>query len=233
MKKIKGVLFDKDGVLVDFDTTWGPAAARVIRHFGQEEARIAALAAAVEFDMGTERFAPTSVFIAGTSVDTMQAWAPILGADPSLAGKITARMTEEGVACVNAPPEVGVALRALQEAGMPLGIATNDEENSARRQMDVLGLADLFDPIMGSDSGYGPKPGPGMVDAFAAHLGVEAKRVAMVGDSLHDIHAARAAGAVSIAIGTGPASLDDLAPHADHCIETMADLPGMIERLQG
>ena len=233
MRKIRGVLFDKDGVLVDFDTTWGPAAARVIRHFGQDDARIAALAAAVDFDMTAERFAPSSAFIAGTAMDTIRAWAPILGADPMLAGKITARMTEEGVTCVNAPPEVGIALRDLRGAGLPLGIATNDQENSARRQMGVLGLADLFDPIMGADSGHGAKPGPGMVLAFAEHLDVAPERIAMVGDSTHDLHAARAAGAVGIAIGTGPAALDDLRPHADHCIETMADLPGMIAGLNG
>jgi phosphoglycolate phosphatase len=72
-----------------------------------------------------------------------------------------------------------------------------------------------------------------MIDAFAAHLGVGAERIAMVGDSTHDLHAAKAAGAVRIAIGTGPASLDDLAPHADHCIETMAALPELIGRLAG
>jgi phosphoglycolate phosphatase len=41
-----------------------------------------------------------------------------------------------------------------------------------------------------------------MVLAFAAHLGVDPAAVALVGDSTHDLHAARAAGAIGIAVAS-------------------------------
>jgi len=236
MKKIAGVLFDKDGVLVDFHTTWGPATARTIRHFAVDEDQARALAEAIDFDLTAERFRPQSVFIAGTAADTMRVWSPILGAgtglrEASFWGEITDRMTTEGAECVSAPPEVPIALRALRAKGLPLGIATNDQEDSARQQMTRLELTALFETISGSDSGYGPKPGPGMIDAFADHLNVDTARIVMVGDSTHDLHAARAAGAIGVAIGTGPATLESLKPHADHTIETMAELPGLVDAL--
>lgn len=231
MNRIAGVLFDKDGVLIDFHATWGPAGARVIRRFAADAAQAHALAKAVDFDMQTERFLPDSVFIAGTAEDTLQAWSPILGTDASLAEQITAHMTAEGEACVEAPPEVPIALRALRGMDLPLGIATNDQEASARRQMAKLELTELFSPIMGADSGHGAKPGPGMILAFAAHLDVDPSRIVMVGDSTHDLHAARNAGAIGVGIGTGPATLESLAPHADHVIETMESLPELIVAL--
>jgi len=231
MRRVAAVLFDKDGVLVDFYATWGPAIARTIRHFGADAAQRQALADAIEFDPATERFAPGSVFIAGTGADTMRAWMPIIGTDAALWLKVGDFITGEGAACVAAPPEVPVALRALRDAGLPLGIATNDGEISARRQMEKLGMADLFATITGSDSGHGAKPKPGMILAFADHLDIDPARIVMVGDSTHDLHAARAAGAVGVGIGTGPATLEDLAPHADHVIGTMAELPALVSTL--
>ena len=231
MNAIAGVLFDKDGVLIDFHATWGPATARAIRHVAADEAQAQALAAAVEFDFGTECFAPSSAFIAGTAEDSIQAWSQAPGADRELAERISTKLLDEGIDCAAAPPEAAPALQALRASGLRLGIATNDMERSARRQMDVLGLADLFDPIMGADSGHGAKPEPGMILAFAAHLGMDPSRIAMVGDSLHDLDAARAAGAVAVAIGTGPASLATLAPHADHAIGTLTALPDLIADL--
>ena len=229
--RIAGILFDKDGVLVDFYATWEPATAMAIRHVAKDDDQARALAEAVDFDLDAERFAPTSVFIAGTASDSMDAWASVPGADLSIAEQISDHILKGGVECVIAPSEVPVALHALKATGLPLGIATNDEESSARGQMAKLGLTDLFETINGADSGHGAKPGPGMILAFAAHLGVEPSRIVMVGDSTHDMHAAHAAGAIRVAIGTGPASLESLAPHADHTIETMADLPGLIAAL--
>jgi len=65
---IKGVLFDKDGVLVDFDATWCPAALKVIDTLadGKIERRNA-LADAAGFDLDAVKFRKESVFIALTT----------------------------------------------------------------------------------------------------------------------------------------------------------------------
>jgi len=233
MSGIAGILFDKDGVLVDFQATWGPASARAIRAFAADDAQARALARAVDFDLDAERYQPASVFIAGSGEDTINAWMPVLGNDAARILGIMKRIHVEGLDCAESPPEVSVALNALRGMGLPMGIATNDAEWSAKAQMEKLGLTDLFTSIHGSDSGHGAKPGPGMITAFAAHLGAEPGRIVMVGDSTHDLHAAHAAGAIRVGIGTGPASLEDLAPHADHVIATMAELPGLVTALNG
>ncbi len=97
--------------------------------------------------------------------------------------------------------------------------------------MDALGLSAHIEFIAGYDSGHGGKPEPGMVLAFARHLGVEARRIAMVGDSIHDLHAARAAGAMAVAVLSGHATRDDLAPHADHIVEDIGALPAFFANL--
>ena len=122
-------------------------------------------------------------------------------------------------------------LSELATRGYRLGIATNDIEAAALQQAELLGLLPHLDFVVGQDSGHGAKPAPGMVTGFARHVGVEPEHVALVGDSTHDLHAARAAGAIGIAVLSGPATRDELTPHADYVIESIADLPELVAGL--
>lgn len=227
---IKGVLFDKDGTLLDFEATYAPACALVVRDLaGGNEAQAALLAAAVDFDLGAERFDPASVFIAGCTADIAEAWAPLLGAaaDGELAGRIDRLFERYSRNTARLFAGVPDTLSLLSAAGLKLGIATNDAEANARAHARVSGLDGWMDFFAGYDSGHGAKPGPGMVAAFARFCGCEPGAVIMVGDSLHDMAAARACGAHAVAVATGPAGRDELAPHADVVIDSLAELAAL------
>ena len=114
---------------------------------------------------------------------------------------------------------------------MKLGLATNDAEAPAHQHLRIAGVHDLFDFVAGFDSGYGPKPAPGQLLAFAARFGLQPSRVVMVGDSLHDLHAGRAAGMRVVAVLTGIAKADTLAPHADAVLPDISGLGPWIDSL--
>ena len=67
-----------------------------------------------------------------------------------------------------------------------------------------------------------------MIRGMAASRNVAPDRVALVGDTTHDLHAARAAGAIAIAVLSGPVGRAALEPHADHVIDSVADLPDLV-----
>jgi len=231
---IKGVLFDKDGVLVDFDATWCPAAAKVIDSLADGNAeRRTALAEAAGFDLEAAKFRKDSVFIAGTSSELVDRWAHILSDTPKhlVGSQSRALFSKFGSEQVSSYDDVADTLTKLGAARLALGIATNDEEISARTQMQRLQLGGRFTFVAGADSGHGGKPGPGMLLAFADHIEAQPEEIVMVGDSTHDLHAARAAGVIGVGVGTGPASLEDLRAHADHCIERLSELPQLIAAL--
>ena len=83
----------------------------------------------------------------------------------------------------------------------------------------------LFTSIKGFDSGHGAKPGPGMVIAAADDCDALDGLYLMVGDSVHDILAGKAAGAITVAIGSHPAALQ----LADHKIDQLGDLLKLVE----
>lgn len=230
--KVAGILFDKDGTLVDFDATWGAAAHAVMSIMSVGDTEVyARLAAAIHYLAAERRFLPTSPMVAGSTADFVHLWAEALDrtGDAALCAEIDRHFGVEALQSLSPLGRPAEILATLHDRGFRLGVATNDAEASARAQVERLGLLPYLDFIVGYDSGHGGKPEPGMVTAFARHIAVEPQQVALVGDSIHDLVAARAAGAVAIAVLSGPAERAILEPYADRVIANIAELPDLLQ----
>jgi phosphoglycolate phosphatase len=232
---LRAILFDKDGTLVDFHATWGEATHAVMQRMaGGDEAKFRLLAEVNHYDVAARRILPTSPLIAGSSADYGISWAEVLGEEPGEA--FNARMdrlfVEEAthsVVALGAPRDI---LATLKREGYVLGIVTNDSEDGARAHCDKLGLTPWLDAIIGYDSGHGRKPEPGQIRAFAKKHGLTSRETALVGDSLHDLHAAKAVGVVGIAVLSGLAGAQELTAHADHVIPDIMALPALLRSLR-
>ena len=225
---IDGLLFDKDGTLFDFRISWGGWARTFLTRIASDGAHARSLGRAIGFDLDSGSFAPDSPVIAATAADIAAALAP------GLPGVTVADLTDRiDASAGQAPMSEAVPLRpllsALRAKGLRLGVATNDSEAPARQHLANHGITDCFDFIAGYDSGHGAKPGPGMCLAFAREQRLEPSRVAMVGDSRHDLEAGRAAGMRTVAVLTGIARREELAPHADVVLPDIGAIPGWLE----
>ena len=228
---IDGLLFDKDGTLFDFRVSWGRWAQDFLTRIATDRPHARRLGKAIGYDLETGSFAPDSPVIAATAADIAAALAPELpGATvEDLTDRIDA---SAGVAPMSEAVPLRPLLSTLRGRGLRLGVATNDSEVPARQHLANHGITDCFDFIAGYDSGHGAKPGPGMCLAFASQLGLVPSRVAMVGDSRHDLEAGRAAGMRTIAVLTGIARREDLEPHADVVLPNIGAIPGWLSGLQ-
>lgn len=235
---IDAILFDKDGTLVDLLATWLPtyrAATDLLAAEAGDPGLSDRLMIAGGWIPGEDRLVPGSPLSCATNDQIIDLWAtdPTVAALPDVHARVRAVFFAEAVRHAAPLLPLGPFLRGLRARGLRLGIATMDSTAAAAASMEALGVADLFDAIIGFDAGYGAKPEPGMVHAFCAAAGVPPGRTAMVGDALKDLYTGRNAGvAATIAVLTGAASHDELAPHADAVLPSIADLPAWLDRQQ-
>lgn len=226
--RVDGILFDKDGTLFDFGATWEAwAESFLLRATGGDRSRAALVGQEIGFDFVARRFQPGSIVIAGTPDEVTELLMPHFP-ERSYAD-ILDMLNEEAE---NAPQAEAVPLvpllSGLRDLGLRLGVATNDAEAPALVHLETAGVRPLFDFIAGFDSGHGAKPQPGQLLAFAARTGLSPERIAMVGDSSHDLIAGRSAGMQTVAVLTGLAETAELAPYADVVLPDIGHLPAWL-----
>lgn len=124
-------------------------------------------------------------------------------------------------------------LGSLAASGHPMGIVTSKSNEMMNRALDLTGIAPYMQSKIGCDSCSLHKPDPFPVRMALGELGYEPDEAVFVGDSPHDINAGNSAGVTSIAAVWGPFRRDQLAPaNPSHYLEDIADLPGLVERIQ-
>jgi phosphoglycolate phosphatase len=122
-------------------------------------------------------------------------------------------------------PGVKEGVAWLQANGYRLGCVTNKAARFTEPLLADLGLADAFEIIISGDTLPEKKPSPLPLLHAAAHFGVEPRRALMVGDSVSDVKASRAAGFSIICMSYGynhGRDIRELGP--DAVIDSMAEL---------
>ena len=229
---ISAILFDKDGTLYDFQATWGAWAAGFLGRLSAGDAALeAVLADAVGFDARTRTFDPGSVAIAGTPGEVADALLPYLP-DAPLRSDLIARMdAEAAVAPLAEAVPLAPYLAGLSGRGLRLGVVTNDAEAPARAHLQASGVIDAFEFVAGYDSGFGATPAPGQLQAACLQFDCAPGAVVMVGDSLHDLMAGRAAGMRTVGVLTGLAGSRELSPLADVVLPDIGQLPDWLDTI--
>ncbi|MEM5491906.1 HAD family hydrolase [Hoeflea sp. AS16] len=229
--EIKAILFDKDGTLIDFDKTWAKINRKGALIAADGDAALAdILLVECGMDLSTGKTRADSMFAAANASEI--AAHMVAHGSPFEPEELMRRLDQTFVEGAESPwpiCDLKALMQTLAGAGLSLGIASSDGEASIRRTVEVLELSSEIDFIAGYDSGYGPKPEPGMLLAFAAHLGLEPSQIAMIGDNGHDMEMARAAAAgAAIGVLSGTGTRQTLEALADVLIGSVADLPALL-----
>lgn len=184
MNDIQGVLFDADGTLIDtYDII------------------LTSMRYAVNDVLGCSL--DEAELMAGVGTPLYDQMLHFTGGDAARATEITQiyRDHNDGVhdARIRAFGDTKAALERFQAAGIPMGVVTSKRHAMAQRGLEMSGIADHFQFLIGHDDWPEHKPAPGPILRGCELLGVAPECSLYVGDSPFDIQAGNAAGCATAA----------------------------------
>jgi phosphoglycolate phosphatase len=131
-------------------------------------------------------------------------------------------------------PGVKEGLEYLKGEGYKMGCVTNKAAQFTEPLLKDLGVANYFSIIISGDTLPEKKPDPMPLLHAAKFFNVPPEQALMIGDSISDVKAARAAGFHIVCMTYGynhGVDIRDAKP--DGVMDSMAELPGLLAKLQG
>lgn len=229
--KYKGIVFDKDGTILDFERCWLTIARHTLTTLLNELGLPAELLPDLLAAGGIhgETYDIDGVFCYGTEammVDVIIDWLEAHGikndrrALAGLIARITAASSVYGEMKPDCENIVGVFDR-LRGMGLRIALATSDNRKGAMKCLDAFGITRYFDEVY-CDDGAHSKSEPYFIRVFCGKYGFAPNEVAMVGDTLYDAAFAKKSGTAMVAVAKNEHNAALLAPVSDAVIHDIS-----------
>lgn len=241
---IKGILFDKDGTLIDFFSLWLAAAKEVAPVLLRENG--------IENSKEMEQLLLSTIGIKDGKVDPKGALAyksygetaedickaffdkKIFLSKEKIREQLE-KLFNESVTNSNAKIQVftdmPLLMEKLKDRKMVIGLATADTLVSANNCLDTIGIKEAFDYIGADDGIRKPKPDKEMFFEFAHKFFLLPEEIAVVGDTYNDMMFAKVNGGIAIGVLSGVSEKEDFGYKADYIIDSIAQLPELLDRI--
>ena len=200
-RKIKAVLFDLDGVLIDSHDAWF----KVFNHT-REKFRLKKISEE-DFDN--------------------KIWGGSIGRDAKLyfkdkkveeIAKIYQNSLLKFKENIKVNPYAHYTLKNIRDKHLKTGIITNTYKNTALKILEFHGLKDFFDVIIGGNEVEHGKPAPDSILKACEKLEIKPSEALMVGDTMNDINAGKNADCFTIGYKV----------HGDLMVDNLKDIVKML-----
>lgn len=239
---IKGILFDKDGTLIDFFSLWLGAANTVVKHLLQENQFPGDMQDCILKAMGVEdgKIDPYGGLayksygeIAEDITNALAEQQICLDCEKTkmqLERLFDGYVMEDQAQYVETA-DIKAVLDVLKQRNIRIGLATADTVASAKNCLTRLGVLEKFDYIGADDKVLRPKPEADMFLEFQRKFGLQPYEIAVVGDTYNDIRFARENGGIAIGVLSGVSRAKDFAEEADYILQSVEELPRLLEQI--
>jgi len=130
-------------------------------------------------------------------------------------------------------PGVREGLQRLAAAGFPMACVTNKSKRFTGPLLERIGFARYFSLVLSGDSLPKKKPDPLPLTHAASHFGVAPEQMLMIGDSVNDAQAARAAGCPIFCVTYGYNEGEDVRTlDVDAIVPTLIAAADLVRRIE-
>ncbi|MEM2848655.1 MAG: HAD family phosphatase [Candidatus Bathyarchaeia archaeon] len=208
--KFKAVVLDMDGTLVDSSEAhlkaWSKAAERLGVYVSEDK---------IKSEFGKSSYDMAKAFLPHDRIVDFTRFA-------ELKDEIFME------SCLNlVKPLMGVtdAIKGFRTIGLKTAVASSNPRKLIIRVLDLTGLLNYVDVIIGAEDVKRGKPHPDMIEEAVKRLDVKSYQAIYVGDTVYDVEAGRAAGVFTVAVLTGAGSRGELeSSRPDMIVESLKHL---------
>lgn len=210
---IKGILFDKDGTLIDFSLWIDAAVNTIIKLMKEYDIDDDNIFNELKKSIGIKENVaePFGALANRSHEDVALELHFILSKYKNIELEQFQKHVVELIRSevlrddVNFKPLVDIKAlyKQLSKKGIKMGLATADSNQSAMHMIDKLNLHDCFDFIGSNDGVMKLKPHKDVCDRFCNMFGLKPEEVAIVGDSYYDMIFAKNSGAIGVGVLSG------------------------------
>lgn len=216
MSRIKNLIFDLDGTLIDSSDGVVEAVNYSLEQMGEKPRPAEIIKAYIGYPLST-------MYPDFTDKPLDQLYA-----------HFQKRAAETVIASTRALPEVEETIRDLHDKGYRLAIATTKIKRHLHGILDLLGWQDLFVAGVGGDEVERVKPDPMAFQVTLERMKADGDVTLVIGDTENDVLAAKAVPLRVVAVRSPYGSDARLrAAQPDHFLESIAELPGLLTHLNG
>lgn len=241
---IKGILFDKDGTIIDFFSLWLSAAKKVIPEFMKVNH--------LDSEHDLESLLMETIGICDDQVDPKGALAyksyreiaedivVVLRKQEIILETETVKeqleqlfqkSVEENEMKNHQLADMKALVHDLKERKVYVGLATADTMKSAKHCLKSLDVYQDFDYIGADDGVKKPKPDGDMFLEFQEKCGLKADEIAVVGDTQNDVLFAKNNGGIAIGLLSGVSRKEDYSKHVDYILNSVVELPEFLDQM--
>lgn len=210
VKRVKAIIFDKDGTLMAFDPYWAAVADAALSALSLQlgvgqyqyemKRSIGLLGNTTEknsiIQKGTYEQAAEAI---NTVLKNVKSPARVSGREIETIFTQSAELGTVCPACEGLP----LLMKRLQDKGILLFLVTTDISAITYRCLDELGITGYFHEIITDDGNLPPKPDPAAIHYLLKKYGLQPEEVCMVGDTQTDMIFAQEGGITGICVGAG------------------------------
>ena len=203
--RVKTILFDLDGVLVDSYKYWFHLFNKTLKHFGHKPVSLKVFGR--HWGQSTEK--DIRIFMSERTL-------------PEVKRYFTRHISDFAVH-IKGNTQAREILRQLKKNGYSLGCVTNSHRRITILELKTTGLKKYFKIVLTADDVRKPKPDPEMLITACKELGSKPSATIFIGDTKTDLQAGRKAGCIVIGYRTGKGLR----------IDSLGQLCSLIRRLNG
>jgi HAD superfamily hydrolase (TIGR01549 family) len=237
--KAQGIIFDKDGTLIDFDAMWGGWVVYLAEQLQAVSGLYVreALCLAMGYDDAHQKVLATGKLAATPMAQLYRLTVEVMQA-LGLSAEHAERVVEQGW-CIPDPvllakqfTDTRHLFEKLHQQKVKMAIATTDDRGPTQAMIEAFDIEDFLATMVCADDGIPAKPAPDMALAICERMHIHPSKVMVIGDTTADLRMGRAAG-VGLVVGvlSGVSAASDLIPYADVLIDSVDELHAYAEAL--